>query len=154
MSGRKAGEIIGAMFDSLGIHDQEGLMAFFGSWTDLVGVDLSSHSRPIDIRHGSLIVQVDHPGWSQRLNMKQESIVKKIGRLHPDLGIRNIHAYVSDDFSDTEREEREISPTEKSSPRVEPEILPQAAEPLESITDKELRKSLENLAADLTNKKR
>ncbi len=96
-SPRSAAELVARFVETIGATDNAGLIPFFSNWADLAGTDIAAHSSPIDIRHGSLIVQVDHPGWAQRLAIKRNEIIAAIRRNHPGVNVRNIHTYVSDE---------------------------------------------------------
>jgi len=144
---RSAGTLVNRFIDSLGIEDHSGLLPFFQAWGQIAGTDLAAHSRPVDIRNGSLIVQVDHPGWSQRLQMNRVRLQKKIRSRYPDLDIRNIHVYVSDELPATIPD---ISPETK--PGKKPAISrpePVAEPELNEIQDEELKRSLAGIAKAL-----
>ena len=63
---------------------------FRSAWRDLAGERLAGHSRPVDVRHGVLIVETEHQGWSQLLQYQQERILDEIRRKFPELEIRAI----------------------------------------------------------------
>ena len=63
---------------------------FRSAWRDLAGERLAGHSRPVDVRHGVLIVETEHQGWSQLLQYQQERILDEIKRKFPELEIRAI----------------------------------------------------------------
>jgi len=63
---------------------------FFGSWERAAGERLSAHSRPVDVRNGIVIVEADHPGWVQLLQLDQKRILDAIKRTFPELGISGI----------------------------------------------------------------
>jgi hypothetical protein len=62
----------------------------FGSWKRIAGERLAAHSRVQDIENGILIVEAEHPGWVQLLQLKQAEIQAEATRLFPELGIRGI----------------------------------------------------------------
>jgi hypothetical protein len=63
---------------------------FFSGWIKLVGEDLASHTRVFDVKNGALIVEVDHPGWMQLLQLRRQSVLAEVGRRYPQLGIRSM----------------------------------------------------------------
>jgi hypothetical protein len=63
---------------------------FFSGWVKLVGEDLASHTRVFDVKNGALIVEVDHPGWMQLLQLRRQSVLAEVGRRYPQLGIRSM----------------------------------------------------------------
>ena len=64
---------------------------FFSRWVNLVGEDLASHTRVSDVKNGAVIVEVDHPGWMQLLQMRRGNVLAEIARRYPQLGIRSMH---------------------------------------------------------------
>ncbi|MGB4572845.1 MAG: DUF721 domain-containing protein [Rectinemataceae bacterium] len=61
---------------------------FLGSWRQIAGPRLGDHSRPVDVRNGILIVEAEHSGWIQLLQMRQEQIVASVQQRYPELGVR------------------------------------------------------------------
>ena len=51
---------------------------------------LSAHSRIIDLKNEILLVEVDHPGWIQLLQIYQKYILTGIHRNIPDLKISSL----------------------------------------------------------------
>lgn len=88
---KRAGKLLSAFFERNNIQDTRGYVDFFQSWQQIVGVDLAAHSDAIDIRNHALIVEVDHPGWMQKLHMQKERILLTLQQRYPNLGIKNIH---------------------------------------------------------------
>jgi hypothetical protein len=88
---KRAGKLLGAFFERNNIQDTQGYVDFFQSWEKIVGVDLAAHSDAVDIRNHALIVEVDHPGWMQKLHMQRERVLRTLQQRYPNLGIRNIH---------------------------------------------------------------
>lgn len=87
---RKASEVVAALFSGL---EQESLNRsnnLVRGWKETVGAKIAAHSKVIDISKGNLIVEVDHPGWSQQIVLDKRRIVQTISRMFPDLEFRNI----------------------------------------------------------------
>ena len=87
---RKASEIIGAILSPEVAVKAGTWSRFFGSWERAAGDRLSAHSRPVDVRNGIVIVEADHPGWVQLLQLEQRRILEAIKRSFPELGITGI----------------------------------------------------------------
>ncbi|MCX7787660.1 MAG: DUF721 domain-containing protein [Spirochaetes bacterium] len=87
---QKAGDILKELFSHLNFEKGQTYVSFFSDWVDLVGVDLACHIRPVDIRHTSLLLEVDHPGWMQMFQLKQKKILHRIQKKHPSLGITSV----------------------------------------------------------------
>lgn len=90
-SGAKSvSELLSAFFD----HDMAAKGASYSgfgrAWKSIAGTRLGEHSRPADIRHGILIVEAEHQGWMQLLQLQQDRILEEIGRRFPELEIGGI----------------------------------------------------------------
>jgi hypothetical protein len=90
-SGAKSvSELLSAFFD----HDMAAKGASYSgfgrAWKSIAGIRLGEHSRPADIRHGILIVEAEHQGWMQLLQLQQDRILEEIARRFPELEISGI----------------------------------------------------------------
>ncbi|WP_037547793.1 DUF721 domain-containing protein [Spirochaeta lutea] len=87
----RVADIISRYFEN---HSMEGtggeVSSFFTRWQEIAGPGLADHSRIADIRHGSVIVYVDHPGWMQKLSMQKNRILRSIQKRYPSLEITNL----------------------------------------------------------------
>lgn len=87
---KSVSDLISQYFDKETTSKGSSYGNFRSAWRDLAGERLAGHSRPVDIRHGVLIVETEHQGWSQLLQYQQERILDEIGRKFPELEIRAI----------------------------------------------------------------
>ena len=87
---KKADEILKGLLSNYNLELGQTYSAFFSSWTEIAGTDLAAHSRVKDIEGQTLIVEVDHPGWMQLVQMNRDSLLSKTGRMFPQLEIREI----------------------------------------------------------------
>ncbi len=85
---RSARDLVSRLIDSFGARDEHGVVPFVRSWPEIVGRDLAAHSQVRDIRHGALILGVDHPAWMQRLHMDQDRILAQVQKRFPSLNVR------------------------------------------------------------------
>jgi hypothetical protein len=63
---------------------------FFSGWKNLVGERIAAHSRVKDLQNGIVIVEVDHPGWMQMIQIKQSQVVDILRKKYPALEIRGL----------------------------------------------------------------
>lgn len=84
---RSAAEIISRLFDSLERENFEQADRFIHSWKTIVGERIAAHSKVLDVNRGSIIVEVDHPGWSQQLQMIRKKALHELAAQFPELGI-------------------------------------------------------------------
>lgn len=85
---RKAGEILRVFLDRHTADQAELYNKFFNGWRKVVGERIAAHSVVTDIQSGTVVVEVDHPGWIQMIQMRQARIVEILRREYPDLEIR------------------------------------------------------------------
>lgn len=50
------------------------------AWDSLVGDAISRHATAALVEHGTLIVEVDSPGWMHRLQMQESELRTRINR--------------------------------------------------------------------------
>jgi len=87
---KTARELLSAYFDDEKLRRGGRYAEFFSSWKYLVGDQLAAHSRVADIERGILIVEAEHPGWIQLLQLRQSVILDGIAARFPELGLRSI----------------------------------------------------------------
>lgn len=59
-------------------------------WEVLLGEDIANHARPVSIKNGKLIVEVDSSTWLQHLTLKRKEILKKLAEGLSGQSIREI----------------------------------------------------------------
>jgi len=87
---KSAREILSAFFDDERLGRAGRYAEFFASWKFLVGDQLAAHSRIADIDRHVLVVEAEHPGWIQLLQLRQSTILEGIGARFPEFGLRSI----------------------------------------------------------------
>jgi hypothetical protein len=87
---KKAGDILEHLLGKEKAGEAGRYYSFFSRWDQIVGPELSGHSKPRDIEKGVLIVETDHPGWIQMFQMSKERILRKVREEYPELGIKNM----------------------------------------------------------------
>jgi hypothetical protein len=60
------------------------------SWSTIAGERLAAHTRPTEMERGILVVEAEHPGWIQLLQMRQSELLQALNRNYPELEIRSI----------------------------------------------------------------
>lgn len=133
---------------------------FFSSWKGIAGDRLAAHSKVADIDHHNLIVEAEHPGWIQLLQLRQSEILAAVSRRFPELELRGIIFRLSRNGNQAVQGEkegsakpgpfgpegRELKPEEEAMPGIDREVsrdsLPLT---LGQIQDPVLREGLEAL---------
>jgi hypothetical protein len=82
--------LLSSFFDEDKLRRGERYSDFFSSWPHIVGPRLAAHSRVSDVEKGILVVEAEHPGWIQLLQLKQSTILEDVARLYPELALRGI----------------------------------------------------------------
>lgn len=135
---KSVSQLLSAFFDEKTLQRGEQYLQFSRSWRSIVGDRLADHSKPADIRHGILLVETDHSGWIQLLQLKQERILGEIKKRYPELEIHGLAFRIGYGERDQLPAHKEI--TNASSGRDTPE-LEEAME----------REKLENQKAEIQN---
>jgi len=91
---KKAAEVLARLLDK-GPAGANPFSSLFGGWQDIAGVSLAEHCRAYEVRHHSLLVEADHPGWMQLLLMQKKVILARIRQRFPELELRDIKVRVS-----------------------------------------------------------
>ena len=53
------------------------MAALSAHWSQVVGVELASHTSPASLRDGVLAVSVDHPAWAAEVRLLAAEVVKR-----------------------------------------------------------------------------
>jgi predicted nucleic acid-binding Zn ribbon protein len=62
----------------------------FLEWKRIAGEALAGHSRLVDVHNGILLVEVDHPGWLQMLQLRKAAIMDAARRTAPLASVEGI----------------------------------------------------------------
>jgi hypothetical protein len=82
--------LLSAFFDGETAKAAARAAGFFGGWAQIVGERLAAHSRISEIERGIVIVEAEHPGWIQVLQLRQSDILESLRQRFPELGLRAI----------------------------------------------------------------
>jgi hypothetical protein len=108
-----------------------------GEWKNVAGDRLAAHTWISDIRDGVLWIEADHPGWIQMLSIQEYRILKKYQRIHPELKLRAISAFVGKRARDT----ASVSPARSQEGRTKGEAPTHAASTTKPIQEADLPES-------------
>ena len=110
---KKLSELILNYLDKVGLFEQSKVLEVYSSWASIVGEKQAAHSKLIDIKHQTAIIEVDHPGWSQQILLNKRHIIRNFQKKYPQLGVKDISVIVSSyhkvsyHFENTEKSDRE-----------------------------------------------
>nr|QGT51492.1 hypothetical protein Unknown280_1840 [uncultured Spirochaetaceae bacterium] len=89
-------EIVSAFFENIENQKLESGTKILGAWKTTVqkisgnGAQLSDHSRVVDLKNGILLVETDHPAWSQMLQFHKKFILTGLNRICADVKIESL----------------------------------------------------------------
>jgi predicted nucleic acid-binding Zn ribbon protein len=69
----------------------------FLEWEKIAGESLATHARLIDVQKGVLLVEVDHPGWLQILQMRKAPLLEAARSAAPLADIVGLRARLGDE---------------------------------------------------------
>ena len=110
---KKLSELILNYLDKVGLFEQSKVLEVYSSWASIVGEKQAAHSKLIDIKHQTAIIEVDHPGWSQQILLNKRHIIRNFQKKYSQLGVKDISVIVSSyhklsyHFENTEKSNRE-----------------------------------------------
>ena len=98
---RKANEILTNIFDNLSQNLLKDSANITNGWKYVlssiksrnnknIGELLISHTRVVDLKNGILLVETDHPGYIQTLQMYNSYIIRGINKKYPELEIKTL----------------------------------------------------------------
>ena len=104
---KKASEILSQFFDQAQLEKAQKYSSFFRSWRTIVGIDIASHTRVREIERDVLIVEADHPGWAQMIELKKRRILRDINKKYPEFSLSNIRVWIVHQLGAGDSVERE-----------------------------------------------
>ncbi len=90
-------ELINRLFENINIDDKNKPVQIINVWKQVVssiyenGPQMADHSRVIDFKNGILLVETDHSGWTQLLQLNSKYILKGLRMKFPELEIKTMH---------------------------------------------------------------
>jgi len=90
---KKAAEILARLLEK-GPAGASPFHSLFGGWQEIAGPSLAEHCRAYEVRHHSLLVEADHPGWMQLLLMQKKAILARVRQRFPQLELQDIKVRV------------------------------------------------------------
>jgi len=86
--------LLGLLLDRQLLKNARSCADLFSSWqalTEELGEPrLAEHSRIRECERSVLLIEADHPGWIQMLQIKRQDIFEKITARFPEMGIQEI----------------------------------------------------------------
>jgi predicted nucleic acid-binding Zn ribbon protein len=146
---KKIGELLSAFFDENTLEKAQKYNNLFSSWKEVAGENIAAHSRIVEIEKSVLRIEADHPGWIQILQTRQKSLLERVRRKFPALGITGISFKlyrnpVAPEETDR-REERGIRPEAEDIKTTFEAASENLQELYAKISNNEMRESLKQI---------
>lgn len=84
------------------LFKQNKALDVYNSWSYIVGEQIASHSRLVDIKNNIAIIETDHNGWAQQILLKKREILKKFKKKYAELAIKNLSVIISSTYERVE----------------------------------------------------
>jgi len=114
-------------------------------WAEAVGPGIAEHTRPITVRKGTLVVNVDSSGWLTQLTMLQKDIVDRINQQAGATPIKNVRFRLGETSGGPER----TKPAETAPKPLQEELEASRAQWVQArcltVDDPKLRRCMERL---------
>jgi hypothetical protein len=147
---KKAAEILARLLERRPGAGVQPSGSLFGEWQEIVGLSLAEHCRVVDIRHHSLLVDADHPGWMQLLLLSRRTVLSKIRQRFPELEIRDLKVRVAAAPSGLPAQGAPPPPQAAGAAGTEAaNASPEVEEAVAAVTDSALKEQLRQLLAEL-----
>ncbi|MDR1174736.1 MAG: DUF721 domain-containing protein [Treponema sp.] len=102
---RKVGDIIKAMIGPELAETVRGYSDFFTSWEDITEKNhiaaAGFHSRIKEFERGVVLIETEHPGWTQLLQTKERKLLYDFQRRFPEKGVTGIAFFLAKERRET-----------------------------------------------------
>ncbi|MFA6857165.1 MAG: DUF721 domain-containing protein [Treponema sp.] len=91
-----AADMITQVFSNIDKENVDNSSKLLGTWKSVVskvhkyGEKLSSHTELIELKNGVLLIETDHPGWTQILQLYSKFILTGLEKAVPELKISSL----------------------------------------------------------------
>jgi predicted nucleic acid-binding Zn ribbon protein len=89
-SNKNTDEVLTQLLQRLTIGEDNPLYSLVTTWSEIVGYDLATHARLLDLKGRVLIIQTDHPTWGSLVLMRKKQILARLKAQFPELQITQI----------------------------------------------------------------
>ncbi len=80
---RKAGDVLRDFLKDRGWPADDPYAALFRGWEAVAGRELAARSRVVEVEDGVIVVEVDHPGWLQMLQLRKRALLEAARKAVP-----------------------------------------------------------------------
>ena len=83
-------DLLDILLSRLNVDVENDFAQMMREWVEIVGPDIAPHAKIFEIRNNILVIETDHPAWSNIINMKKKQILARIATQFPDLGVKGL----------------------------------------------------------------
>ena len=87
---RKAGDVLRDFLKERGWPTEDPYGPLFRAWEDIAGPELGTRSRVVEVEDGVIVVEVEHPGWLQMLQLRKRALLEAARKAAPLCTIQDI----------------------------------------------------------------
>jgi predicted nucleic acid-binding Zn ribbon protein len=87
---KKIGDILQQYLKEMGWLTVSPYEPLFREWKKVAGESLAAHCRLVDVQDGMLLVEVDHPGWLQMLQLRKSALLEAARKAAPQGNIQGV----------------------------------------------------------------
>jgi predicted nucleic acid-binding Zn ribbon protein len=91
---RKVGDVLRDFLKERGWPAEDPYAALFRGWEDIAGPELGARSRVVEVEDGVIVVEVDHPGWLQMLQLRKRAVLEAARKAVPDGRIEDLRGRI------------------------------------------------------------
>lgn len=102
-------EILEIIFSQGIVEKGRAYLVLFEKWENIVGPELFQNSKIADIKHGKVLIHVNHPAISQLIYLRKESIIKKMNQILKSKMIKSIYVSYNDKLEIDNSEENDLA---------------------------------------------
>ncbi|UTC57046.1 DUF721 domain-containing protein [Treponema sp. OMZ 305] len=158
---KKLSELIMSYLDKVGLFEQSKVLEVYSSWASIVGEKQAAHSKLLDIKHQTAVIEVDHPGWSQQILLNKKYILRNFQKKYPQLEVKNISVIVSSyyetshQFGNIENNDRTVPDKQKASEKtaalsIQQKISLETDNAIKTELPQEVQKAFERLRMSIS----
>jgi predicted nucleic acid-binding Zn ribbon protein len=92
----KVGDLLKEFMRERGWLEGNPYEPLFHEWKKIAGEALAGHARLVDVQNKTLLIEVDHPGWLQLLQLRKKVLLEAARRTAPLVSLEDIKVRVGD----------------------------------------------------------
>ena len=89
---RNISESIKKVIDGLGPKSE--ILEVHSYWREIVGLTIAEHCSPKKLEKHTLLIEVDHPGWSTEIRYLESDLLERLRQKIPKLEVSEIKVRV------------------------------------------------------------